>query len=244
MLNTPENNPVRKAYETIYNGSRGRHGWDQCAILHAVRGAGDRWTEVSEGFNSIGKDVSNSWSLLADKNQSYSKVLESKKLLAETIADMMDDPPLRHLTGEPVRVIFDTGYSTDCDDPGALAVLHALADNGEAEILAKGASTSRPKAPGAIDVVNTYYGRPDIPVFATTIGPAHQSAFADELSDQFPHDTPSAPWLQIQQMDIAGSSPPSRTTVWCSSLSVTSGTWPNSSNPVRITTVASPAPNS
>src|SRR5690606_32742496 len=39
---------------------------------------------------------------------------------------------------DPVKVIFDTDYSTDCDDPGALAVLHALADLGEVEILATG----------------------------------------------------------------------------------------------------------
>jgi inosine-uridine nucleoside N-ribohydrolase len=90
----------------------------------------------------------------------------------------------------PVKVIFDTDYTTDCDDPGALAVLHALADLGELEILATGASTGRPKAPGAIDVVNTYYGRPDIPISATKKGPTFQSAFADHLFDHFPHDTP------------------------------------------------------
>ena len=36
----------------------------------------------------------------------------------------------------PVKVIFDTDMANDCDDAGALAVLHALADLGEAEILA------------------------------------------------------------------------------------------------------------
>src|SRR5438046_2179973 len=36
----------------------------------------------------------------------------------------------------PVKVIFDTDMDSDCDDVGALAVLHALADRGEAEILA------------------------------------------------------------------------------------------------------------
>ncbi|MDF3058716.1 MAG: Inosine/uridine-preferring nucleoside hydrolase [Rariglobus sp.] len=90
----------------------------------------------------------------------------------------------------PVKIIFDTDYSTDCDDPGALAVLHALADNGEVEILATGASTLLPKPPGAIDVVNTYYGRPNIPIGATKVGPARFTAFADFLFDNFPHNTP------------------------------------------------------
>src|SRR5690606_29052446 len=36
---------------------------------------------------------------------------------------------------QPVRVIFDTDLGPDADDAGALALLHALADRGEAEIL-------------------------------------------------------------------------------------------------------------
>lgn len=94
------------------------------------------------------------------------------------------------LVSGQVKIIFDSDYSTDCDDPGALAVLHALADNGEAEILATGASTRLATPPGAMDVVNTYYGRPDIPIGATKVGPSRHSAFADYLFQNFPHDTP------------------------------------------------------
>jgi len=90
----------------------------------------------------------------------------------------------------PVKLIFDTDYSTDCDDPGALAVLHALADNGEVEVLATGASTSMAKAPGAIDVVNTYYNRPDLPLGATKKAVSYFSSYVDHLFDNFPHDTP------------------------------------------------------
>ena len=36
----------------------------------------------------------------------------------------------------PVSLIFDTDMAPDYDDVGALAVLHALADSGEARILA------------------------------------------------------------------------------------------------------------
>ena len=38
--------------------------------------------------------------------------------------------------GAPIRVILDTDMDSDCDDMGALAMLHALADSGEAQILA------------------------------------------------------------------------------------------------------------
>jgi hypothetical protein len=33
-----------------------------------------------------------------------------------------------------VKIIFDTDMHTDCDDAGALAILHTLADKGECEI--------------------------------------------------------------------------------------------------------------
>lgn len=64
----------------------------------------------------------------------------------------------------PVKIIFDTDFGDDGDDLASLAVLHHLADLGEVEILAIGQSNSRWDAPGAIDVINTWYGRPDIPI--------------------------------------------------------------------------------
>ena len=34
----------------------------------------------------------------------------------------------------PVPILFDTDMDTDCDDVGAMAILHTLADRGEEEI--------------------------------------------------------------------------------------------------------------
>ncbi len=62
------------------------------------------------------------------------------------------------------NVILDTDMGGDCDDTGALAVLHALADKGEANILAVGCCISDPNSAPAIQAINTYYGRPNIPV--------------------------------------------------------------------------------
>jgi len=70
------------------------------------------------------------------------------------------------LHAEPVKVIFDTDMLTDFDDVGALACLHALADAGECEILATVSSTRGNASVGAIEAINRYYGRPDIPVGA------------------------------------------------------------------------------
>ena len=66
----------------------------------------------------------------------------------------------------PVKIIFDTDMITDFDDVGALACLHALADAGECEILATISSTRGNASVGAIEVINSYYGRPGLPVGA------------------------------------------------------------------------------
>ena len=70
------------------------------------------------------------------------------------------------LRAEPVKVIFDTDMLTDFDDVGALACLHALADAGECEILATVSCTRGNASVGTIEIINRYYGRPDIPVGA------------------------------------------------------------------------------
>ena len=70
------------------------------------------------------------------------------------------------LRAEPVKVIFDTDMLTDFDDVGALACLHALADAGECEILATVSCTRGNASVGAVEIINRYYGRPDIPVGA------------------------------------------------------------------------------
>jgi YhcH/YjgK/YiaL family protein len=73
------------------------------------------------------------------------------------------------MAAAPVKVIFDTDMATDYDDVGALAMLHAFADAGEAELLAVLSSVSVGPGVAAIEVVNAYYGRPDIPVGAVKV---------------------------------------------------------------------------
>ena len=63
-------------------------------------------------------------------------------------------------TASPAKVIFDTDMTFDVDDVGALAVLHALADQGEVELLAVNYNEVHPSGVAAIDAINTWYGRP------------------------------------------------------------------------------------
>jgi len=104
------------------------------------------------------------------------------------------DAPDGEVTGQeqaPVPILFDTDFGPDYDDVGALAVLHALADSGEARILATVASTNYPLVGPAIDVVNTYYGHSDLPIGVAGEGGLSMGAWQhwpDTLVARFPHD--------------------------------------------------------
>lgn len=93
----------------------------------------------------------------------------------------------------PVKVIFDTDMANDCDDTGALAVLHALADKGEADILAIVTNRKDPSgaSAAACAAIKTYYGRPDIPIGTDKDGAKTKSrtpsSYAPALRDAFPH---------------------------------------------------------
>lgn len=65
---------------------------------------------------------------------------------------------------QPVRVIFDTDMGNDIDDALALAMLHAFESRGEAKLLAVTTTKDNRWAAPYVDLVNTFYGRPDIPV--------------------------------------------------------------------------------
>lgn len=97
---------------------------------------------------------------------------------------------------EPARILFDTDISTDCDDAGAMAVLHALADNGECTILATGVSTKNPWGAPCVAAINRYYGRPDLPIGVPKgSAPAHDSKFARRIAEEFPQSLPPADQL-------------------------------------------------
>ncbi|GHT55383.1 hypothetical protein AGMMS49982_21250 [Bacteroidia bacterium] len=83
----------------------------------------------------------------------------------------------------PVSVIFDTDLGPDYDDVGALTVLHALADRGEARILATVASNRYPLTSICIDAVNHYYGRPELPIGAPVVGTVQEDGHAEKWTE-------------------------------------------------------------
>lgn len=65
---------------------------------------------------------------------------------------------------KPVPIIFDTDMGPDYDDVGAIALLHAMADNNECRILATMASDKHKHVAAVLNVLNTYFNRPGIPI--------------------------------------------------------------------------------
>jgi inosine-uridine nucleoside N-ribohydrolase len=71
---------------------------------------------------------------------------------------------LAQISNKPVvSLILDTDIGPDYDDVGAIAVMHALADRGEVKPLAVISSNRNELTVPVIDVLNTYFGRPDLP---------------------------------------------------------------------------------
>ncbi len=68
---------------------------------------------------------------------------------------------------KPVKIIFDTDMYMDYDDVGALAMLHVMADAGEAEILGTISCTRDSMSVAAIEIINAYYGRDKLPLGCT-----------------------------------------------------------------------------
>ena len=65
---------------------------------------------------------------------------------------------------QAVPVIFDTDMGNDVDDALALAMLHALESRGECRLIGVTVTKDNSWAPVYVDLVNTFYGRGQIPV--------------------------------------------------------------------------------
>jgi hypothetical protein len=87
------------------------------------------------------------------------------KLTRQGAKTLIDGVIIDYRSGAaPVSVIFDTDMDTDCDDTGALAMLHAMADSGEVNILATTVSSRFAYSAPCVEAINRYYRRPGIPI--------------------------------------------------------------------------------
>jgi inosine-uridine nucleoside N-ribohydrolase len=119
----------------------------------------------------------------------------------------------------PVRIIFDSDLGPDYDDVGALAILHAMADSGKAEILATLSSNKNELVVPSIDVINTYFKRPDLPLGAPKspgVSLGSSQHWADSIVSKYPHtitSTTSAPDAVDVYRKILSSQPDNSVTI-------------------------------
>jgi inosine-uridine nucleoside N-ribohydrolase len=88
-------------------------------------------------------------------------------------------------------VIFDTDMGPDYDDVGAIALLHAFADSGSVQILATMASTKYEGVAAVLNVLNTYFKRPNVPIGVAggnAVTMRDSQHWSDTLIANYPHN--------------------------------------------------------
>ena len=90
---------------------------------------------------------------------------------------------------QPKKIIYETDMCLDVDDVGGLAMLHAMADKGEVQILAVTFNEVHKSGAAAIDAINTWYHRGNIPVgiYKKKLYRPDGSKYLDAVA-KFPHD--------------------------------------------------------
>jgi hypothetical protein len=100
-------------------------------------------------------------------------------------------PGLSRASADVPLIIFDSDMSSDHDDVGDIAILHGLASMGECKIIGMMVSSRNGGTPSCMDAINTYYGKPDIPIgVPPDIGGFGE--YSGQIATEFPHDLKSA----------------------------------------------------
>lgn len=210
-------NPARLAYRLFHagDGARKRASWDQAAVLFAVRGCGGHF-QMTSGRQTCDAQGRNRWDASGAGHACLVKLEGADPRLAADVEQLMNQPAYgaaARLGRRPVRLILDMDMDSDCDDAGALVVLHALADRGEVEPLAVMTSSLNPWSGPCIDAINTWAGRAGLPIgSARAPAPDQASRYAKGVADRLPHrlaasrDAPEAVGLYMQVLAAAADS--------------------------------------
>ena len=86
--------------------------------------------------------------------------------------------PQQETDKKAVRIIYDTDMGNDTDDILALILLHNYVDLGMVDLLGVGTSKDHPYSAPYIDLLNTWYKHPDIPIGVVRNAPEVDSIMA------------------------------------------------------------------
>lgn len=101
----------------------------------------------------------------------------------------------QEIAWQPVNLILDTDMGPDYDDVGAMALMYALADSGQVNVLATLSSNRDELVVPCIEVLNTYFNYPAIPVGApkseggVSMTSGHKVKWTEALPARYPHQT-------------------------------------------------------
>jgi hypothetical protein len=104
----------------------------------------------------------------------------------------------------PVRLIVDTDFGQWWDDVAALAMVHAAADAGRVRILGMMSDVGNPWNAAGLDALNTWYGRPDIPIGVPRRATAVEENYSQLLARTFPHAGRAVPAVELYQRLLRG----------------------------------------
>lgn len=100
---------------------------------------------------------------------------------------------------QPIPIIFDTDVGNDVDDVLALGMIHGLQSRGECRLAAVTVTKDHSLTAPFVDCVNTFYGRPDIPIGVCRSGVTPDEGKFLRLTTQrdgdrlrYPHDLQSS----------------------------------------------------
>jgi len=91
---------------------------------------------------------------------------------------------------KPVSIIFDTDMGPDYDDVGAITMLHVFEDRGEAKILATVGCNQYEGIAAVLNVFNTYFNEPDIPIGVVkgkAVNIRDSQHWTDTIIAKYPH---------------------------------------------------------
>lgn len=122
----------------------------------------------------------------------FIKIVMKARILIMSIAMLLSfgGAAFSQSSARPVPVIFDTDMGPDYDDVGAIALLHAFADSGKATILATMASNKYEGVAAVLNLFNTYFHRPNIPIGVPKGNAVNQrdtQHWTDSILRRYPH---------------------------------------------------------
>lgn len=207
-----KHHPVREAYLLHSGPDHNRPSWDLTSVLFSAfpdRGyfdlSGPGRVSVADNGATEFKPIDKRWdrpvgeieTMLPDaptNSETRDRFLRMNATQAarvgEALVQLVVQPPasFSRPNERPVKLIFDTDMGNDIDDALALAVIHTLERRGACELLAVTSTKHHPKSAAFIDVLNTFYGRPDIPIGVVVDGVTPEAGKFNGLADDYPHD--------------------------------------------------------